>query len=364
MPIHATDPTSDPGRLMVHFVLADGSHEMDAWVLHSCEGEILGLVKEVAKMLDVSLRIEAMAHGEGGVEVFLNLVGKHAQALTLIGGAVAAICSGIVWMNYQTTLLAQQIEANAIALDRDKKLAIQQVEQGDLNLKKTRLELKKLENEVAPDAPRLPATASSLSLRLEGPPTVEAVLPALLTNRRIIKLRSQFYESLLAYNKVTAVGFALTHAPTVDEEARVPRSNFSDFVVRLEELEPTTIENADIEIIAPVLVRDGGKWRGRFNKHNISFTVRDEAFLTQVALKRAKFQNGTTLICKLTIFMKEDEAGVPQPHDYVVFEVHSMRSRSTRKTARQISDAVANAPASDKGEYADGRQGDLLPPET
>lgn len=233
-----------------------------------------------------------------------------------------------------------------------------------MNLKKTRLELKKLEKEVVPDAPRLPATASNLSLRLEDPPTVEAVLPVLLANRRIIKFRSQFYESLLAYEKVTAVGFATTHAASMDEEARVPRSKFSDFVVRLEELEPTTVENAEIEIIAPVLVRDGGKWRGRFNKHNISFTVRDEEFLTQVALKRVKFQNGTTLICKLTIFMKEDEAGVAQPHEYVVFEVRSVRSKNTRKTALQSSDAVIKASAPNKEDRAERRQGDLLPPET
>ena len=363
MQMEAVDLGASPGRLMVHFVLADQSHEMDAWVLHACEGEVLGLVKEVAKQLEVSVRIETMAHGEGGLEVYLNFIGKHAVALTLIGSAVAAICSGGAWWSYQSTLLEQQVKANAIALDRDKKLAAQQIEQNELNLRKTRLELKKMEQEVAPDAPKLPATNSNLSLHLENEPTVEAVLPALLANRRIIKLRSQFYESLLTYDKVAAVGFANTHTPIGDEEARVPRASFQDFVVRLEELDPTVIERADIEIIAPVLTRDGGKWRGRFEKRNISFVIRDEQFLTQVALKRVKFQNGTSMSCRLVVHLREDEAGIPQPHEYVVDEVHKLHSK-TGRTTRLSKTTVAAVTLPEGNGQTDSGQGTLLPTDT
>ena len=45
------------GHLMVHYFLGDASHAMDALVLHSCEGEILALVKDVAKQLGIDLRI-------------------------------------------------------------------------------------------------------------------------------------------------------------------------------------------------------------------------------------------------------------------------------------------------------------------
>lgn len=362
MQMDAIDEGASLGRFMVHFVLADQSHEMDAWVLHACEGDVLALVKEVAKQLDVYVRVETMARGEGGLEVYLNFIGKHAVALTLIGSAVAAICSGGTWWHYQSTLLAQQINANTVALERDKMLAAQQIEQNELNIRKTRLELKKLEQEVAPDAPRSPATNSNLSLHLENAPTVEAVLPALLANRRIIKLRSQFYESLLTYDKVKAVGFATTHRPSSDEEARVPRASFSDFVLRLEELEPMVIEQAEIQIIAPVLTRDGGKWRGRLDKHNISFVIRDEHFLTQVAVKQVKFQNGTAISCRLVVYLKEDETGVPQPYEYVVAEVHKLHSPNRR--TRLSKGTIASVAAPEGNGQNDEGQKTLFSPDT
>jgi len=220
-----------------------------------------------------------------------------------------------------------------------------------------------MEQEVAPDAPKLPATNSNLSLHLETEPTVEVVLPALLANRRIIKLRSQFYESLLTYDKVAAVGFANTHTPTGNEETRVPRASFQDFVVRPEELDPMVIEQADIEIIAPVLTRDGGKWRGRFDKHNISFVIRDEQFLTQVAVQRVKFQNGTSMSCRLVVRMREDEAGVSQPHEYVVDEVHRLHSKNGRTTSLRRTTVPSVRLTEDKSQAVSG-QGTLLPSDT
>ncbi|MDM0086081.1 MULTISPECIES: hypothetical protein [unclassified Variovorax] len=334
MSIESEESLPAQGQLLVHFFLEDQSHVMDALVLHACEGEVLALVKEVGKQLGIELRIESRAYGEGGLEVYLNFIGKHAVSLTLLGGVVTGICSATVWMRYQSKLLDQQVEMNAFALERDKKLSIQQIELNDLNLKKTRLELKKLEQEAAADAPRLPATGSTLSLHIDEPPTVEAVLPALLGNRRIIKLRSQFYESLLGYSKVSAVGFAPTHKPQPEQERIIKRPSFEEFIVRLEELEPTRIEKAEIEIIAPVLIRDGGKWRGRFEGRVISFLISDDLFLAKVAQKRVKFQNGTTLVCRLMIHLREDDAGNIEPHDYVVEDVHSHHARSGETMVR------------------------------
>jgi hypothetical protein len=297
---------------------------------------MLALVKEIAKQLGVDLRIEAEAYGEGGLEVYLTLIGKHVHALTLIGGLVTAVCTGGAWVYYQSKLLDQQIKINDFTLDRDKKISEQQLQQNELNLKKTRLEIKKMEQEASGDGPRSPATDANLSLRLDELPTVESVLPSLATNRRIIKFRSQFYQSLLSYSKVSAVGFAPTHWPTADQQRVVPRASFGEFVVRLEELEPTKVEGAEIEIISPVLVRDGGKWRGRFEGHAISFLITDEVFLGQVAQKRVKFQNGTTLVCRMLISLREDEAGEVRPYEYRVESVQSHHTRGVGVKARHL----------------------------
>lgn len=292
------------GQFRVHFFLENGSHEMDALVMHGCEGAVLNLLGEIAKQLDVQMRVDTRAYGEGGLIVWLTFIGKHATALALIGGAAAAICSAGVWWQYQSKLLQQQIDQN------------------ELMLKKTRLELKKLEQDSGPEAQKAPATAATKSLPLEPPPRVDELLPALMSSRRILKLRSQFYEGLLPYDKVDAVGFAATHNPNVSEERVVRRSEFSLFVVKLADLDPQVIESAEIEIVAPVLKRGSGKWRGVFQKHSISFDLEDEAFLKRVMGKKVKFQNGTTLICNLKMQMRETETGLIEPHTYVVEKVH------------------------------------------
>src|SRR5450830_660661 len=247
------------GQFRVHFFLDSGSHEMDATVMHGCEGAVLDLLAEIAKQLDVQMRIDTRAYGEGGIIVWLTFIGKHATALALIGAAATAISSGAIWWQYQSKLLQQQIDQN------------------ELILKKTKLELRKLEDDSDPYAQKAPATAATKTLPLEPPPKVEEILPALMTNRRIIKLRSQFYEGLLPYEKVNSVGFAATHTPNNNEERVVGRAAFSSFVVKLADLDPQVIEGAEIEVVAPVLKRGSGKWRGIFQKHAVSFDLDDEA---------------------------------------------------------------------------------------
>ncbi|WP_133155298.1 hypothetical protein [Kinneretia aquatilis] len=310
------------GQFQVHFILRDGSHNMDALVLHGCEGELLGLLREIGKQLDIDFHIDATAYAEGGLSVHLSLLGKHAVALTLLGAAITAICSAGVWMTYQRELLQQQILQNDFALNRDRKLADQQVEMNDLAIKKARLELKKMEQEATGEAPKMPSTAATRPLPLEPVPTAEDVVPALLSNPKIIKLRSQFYQHLLPYEKVSSVGFSPSHDPSPRNEMIVHRASFSTYVVALRELDPTVIRDAEIEIVSPVFKRDAFKWKGVFEKHGISFDLIDEDFLAKVTAKKVKFQSGTTLVCDLEIFLRETGSGTPEPYKWVVTHVN------------------------------------------
>lgn len=329
---------ADSGHLLVHFFLDGKSHEMDALVLHACEGELLGLVKEIGKQLDVGLGIQTKAYGEGGLEIYLTFIGRHAIALGLVGATLTALCSSAIWWNYQSKLLDLQIAQNEFNLQRDKKLTQQQIEQNDLKLKKARIELKRLEQDTSADAQKSPATASNRSLPIESSPQVEDILPGLLNNRRLIKLRSQFYENLLTYEKVTAVGFAPAHDTKLEDQRIVHRSDFGSYVVRLSEIEPDLIRNVEIEIVAPVLKRGMFKWRGVFEKHGINFDLLDEVFLTKVISKKVKFQNGTTLLCDLKVFLRENEAGEVEPHAYAVQHVHKHYNKAaTRATDILIS---------------------------
>lgn len=259
---------------------------MDAQVLHECQGDLLALLREVGKQLDVTFSIEAVAYGEGGLEVFLNLVGRHAVALSLIGTVVTAIASAGVWMKYQSTILQQQINQNDFALNRDRKLADQQIEQNDINLKKARIELEKLEQDAAPDERRAPATAATKSSCCRAPADCGRHCSPSASKVRVIRLRSHFYEQLITYDKVSAVGFSPKHRPAESDEIVVTRADFSRYVVMPQELDPTLVRGAEIEIVAPVLKRGGFKWRGIFEKHVINFGLADEAFLSRSSPRR------------------------------------------------------------------------------
>jgi hypothetical protein len=292
------------GELLVHFHLDDGKHAMDAHVLHACEGHVLGVVRELARLLDCDFQIEAHALDEGGVEVWLTFIGKHAAALTVIGGLIAAMFSAGQWVMHGQPLLRQQAELN------------------DLNVKKLKLEIKKMEAEAAPDAARSPATAASKPLNLEPPLTVEQVAPALEGSRKLVHLRSQFYENLLKESRVNAVGFAPLHHPAPTEERVVRREQFAWYVVQTTEVPPQRFAKVELEVIAPVLQRRNLKWRGLFSKHSISFEIADQRFLDKVASKRVAFQNGTTLLCDLLVLSRLNEAGDVEAYSYVVEKVH------------------------------------------
>jgi hypothetical protein len=333
---------SGRGELLVHFHLDNGKHSMDAHVLHACEGQVLGVVRELARLLDFDFQIEAHALDEGGVEVWLTFIGKHSTALKLIGALIAAMFSAGQFVKYGGPILKQQIELN------------------DLNVKKLKLELKKMEAEVSPDAAKSPATAASKSLNLEPPPTVDQVAPALEGSRKMVHLRSQFYENLLKETQVNAVGFAPRHHPVPDEERVVRRDQFAWYVVQTTELPPERFAKVELEVIAPVLQRRNLKWRGLYEKHSISFEIADQRFLDKVASKRVAFQNGTTFLCDLLVLSRINEAGDVEAYSYVVEKVHRHFAKATKTTrsSKKTRSAESSGQAIDGGESS----GDLFAP--
>jgi hypothetical protein len=278
---------------------------LDAGVLHACEGELLNLVKAVAEELGVALSVEREAYGEGGLESYLTFIGKHKAALTVIGATIMAVASGTAWLAYERPLKTQQIELN------------------ELHLRRAKLELKKLEQEAASEGQKAPETDASKALPFE-PPQPTDVLPALLLRRKIRKPLSDFYDSLLMSPKVSGVGFACAHHPLPGQERQVLRSEFDQFLIRPSDLPPKHVSDAHIEVVAPVLRRDAGKWRGIFRSRRIYFVVNDQAFLSKVAVQEVTFRNGSTLVCELLVYVREDDSGEAQPYEYVVEHVHNV----------------------------------------
>jgi len=322
------------GELLIHFYLPSGSHEINAFLLNKCEAEVLALIREVGRQLDVSFDVEVQGYGEGGFTVLLRLVKSNVGVLTLVGGVIIGVCTAIDWYLYKAPLAQIQIEKGKFELDRDKRLAEQQYEQNELNLKKTRAELKKLEQEVSEAAPKAPATAASQHLPLEPRPKAEDVIPALAAQRKIVRHRSKFYELLLEDGRVSQVGFAQSHRPHFGQEVIVTRDSFVRYIAGPADLEPMLLHVEPVEIISPVL-RGSGKWRGILGRKTISFEIQDADFLAKVALSRVKFQAGTTLVCDMQLQPVEDETGEITSYTYTAVRIHKYFNKARSKLTRK-----------------------------
>lgn len=291
----------DSGEFKVHYHLNGGAHRMDALVRNRAEGELLALLKEVGSVLGLPVHVETHAYGEGGLVEYLNLIFQNKEQITI---AIAIL----------TPLLGAPFYFDKI------KQSKQQTALNELNLKKFKLEIKEKEDAAAEREGNKIKEAKSEALALEAPPTATEIAQALLTRKKVARRRSNYYEILLMDSMIEAVGFAPTHSNDFPE-LKVPRSDFSAFVIAQSELEPLVYERISLEIVSPVLRSGLIKWRGIFEKKIVSFELQDQSFRNEVASQKVQFQNGTTLICDFEVHQREDDTGEVEVAGYVVTKV-------------------------------------------
>lgn len=127
------------------------------------------------------------------------------------------------------------------------------------------------------------------------------------------------------------------------DESTVPRADFIKFIQASNNLPVEPIEDARIEIVAPVLKEGDYKWKGAYDGQAISFTMGDEVFKSSVLLGDVSFQHGSTIECVLNIHRKFDEVG-----EVVLLATRWQRSfpRSTEapSSAQPIRDRFSAAP--------------------
>ncbi|WP_296470902.1 hypothetical protein [Rhodoferax sp.] len=307
------------GQLRIHYYLADGSHKMDALTRNQCEAEILGILSEFSRLFEIKLDVESQAYGQGGLQDYLSLIGQQqAQVETLI-----------------TVLVPLFGFANwAIHIGGKHKLTKQQIQQNELVLEKTRLELKRMQR----DEEMAEKKSETHELPLEPIPSTEEIIRAALSQKKIAIRRSNMYRTLMAYDKVKAIGFSKYHAAN-SPEFQIERTAFPQFIIDPEDIDPISLESVNIEIVSPVL-RDGkNKWRGIFEKQSISFELDDSTFKKSVLTRQVKFQNGSMITCDLDIQLRENELGDIETVGYVVRKVHEISdvpSQPTSEAPRQL----------------------------
>lgn len=283
--------------LEIHYHLKDESHSFDALVLNKCESDALSIAVEVAALIGISIVIETSAYTEGGLKEIWKFIGKNNSQLTLIIAIIVVILSRIPLSDSET----EELNKNLLKLSIEEKSLLVQ------NLK----------NEANKDTHSLE--------------TIESAILLLQENVKVLSRRSNFYKALSENEKVLGVGVTPQTSISILEEKEyfVGREKFSKFILPTNKLPIETIENAAIEIIAPVLKDGNYQWKGNFNKEVISFSMADEDFKFGVLNKEISFQHGVVIDCILNIHKKVNEAGDIQITGYSVPTVVSITNSGT-----------------------------------
>jgi hypothetical protein len=96
---------------------------------------------------------------------------------------------------------------------------------------------------------------------------------------------------------------------TAVDERVVKKKDFIKYVLKTDKLPVTVVEEAVIQIVAPVIDNSGVKWKGTYQGEPINFVMKDEGYKGQVLRREVSFQRGNAIRCRLTIERKLDETG-------------------------------------------------------
>lgn len=277
----------------LHYWFNDDSHTMNAVIFNKCECEFLGIAKEVAQKLKVDIEIETEPLGEGGLRSWFKFKAKDKDALKL--GIVLYIITNLLGTPLTTTI------------DELVRMTIQSVfESKEIKQLKEQKEIAELKLDIA----KIEAETKRLSKSID--------------ENKVKKKRSNYYESINSCDKVTKVSVAITdNSKTgVYLTKEIIKSEFSNYIMTSDDIEPDYDESAVIEIISPVLKKGKYKWTGIYNGEVIQFTMKSNEFKTLVQTGQVLFKNGSSINCNLITNKKINAEGDVKIAGYEVILVN------------------------------------------
>jgi len=256
----------DANTVELHYWLKDGAHSMDAFIQNKCEYEFLGVLKEIISVFDAEIIVETEPLADGGIIRWFKIIskkGKQEIKIGVITGVLIAVIATPI-----TTSLSKAIEVVIEKITEDS-------------------ELKDLEKE---------------NLRLE----IELKRQEIEKNNTIAKKKSNFYETLEKYSKVTEISVSVEDSSNnkVFEESIIKREDYKQHILTTDVLKPIEIDDAVIEIISPVLKKGNYKWRGIYNGQDLLFNMQSNEYKTKVQIGDIEFKNGASINCLLEIKRK------------------------------------------------------------
>ncbi|EJY1910295.1 hypothetical protein OFV21_001629, partial [Campylobacter jejuni] len=239
---------------------------------------------------DIKIKLESQAREEGGL--------KENIIICLIGSALCYFAPAV--NNILTFYLTEQ----------------NKLQNADLKLKDLELKLKELDLKLKEE-------------ELKNKKTQNEYIKKIEENHKIYRLLSNFYKKVENYEKIKKIGYQFNNS----NELIIEREQFKSFIIE-ENKDIETIEEAEIEIISPVLKEGKYKWRGIYNGEKIDFSMGDSGFKNAVIRQEYNFINGTTINCQLEISKTFDDYGEEIKTSYRVKKVYSIQANDISKITK------------------------------
>lgn len=301
-------------RLELHYYLENDSHSMNAIVKNKSEAQLIRLVFEVSNLLELEIDLEFEALKEGGIKEIIKYFKKkkNKQKLEKILIYFGAIISGVLI----------NVASDNFKIDKEFE---------ELNKEEKRLNIRKLKKELENDT----LTKAQETI------VIESFVMQIGDTHKVQVFKSRFYQHILKEPKLYKLSLTQLddNNQPVSTEKSIERANFNRQILENEDLKPKTIENANIEIVSPVLRQGNIKWKGIHNDKPISFNLEDTEFKNAVLNKQYSFSNGTSIKCKLEIFIRIDEEGeeiMKEAKVSDVLEVFDGKTTHMTKKARHL----------------------------
>lgn len=281
-------------KLELRYSFNDKSQYIDAIVKHRCEKEVLSLLRAFADMLDVRMTVhkEPVSASEGFKEVWA-IAGECSRSISVIINLFMQ-----VWSHPIFTVGGKPFHERSIGDDE------------------------KMQTKIA-------ILRRNLKLKVAAQIIPDELVGLLLTFPRFMKCKSNFYDALRGYPKITKITLRELNGANRSRSGslEVKREKFDYFILRSDDL-PTIKDNrATIEIISPVLKDTRFKWKGIYNKGGriIDFYMDDSEFKKDMFEEKITFKSGMCIDCVLKIERKMNELGEEIPVNYTVETVVKTR---------------------------------------
>tara|TARA_R110000868_G_scaffold46857_1_gene154395 strand:+ start:902 stop:1795 length:894 start_codon:yes stop_codon:yes gene_type:complete len=265
-------------RLQFHYYFKDDSHTIDSIIRNECEKEILLIYKEIANTLGLELNLESLPTEEGGFKETWKFLGKNSVQITLMVSVAAIIISRFPVENKELT----QLQIENLQLDNEIK----------------RKELEKLNLEFILDDEELDQQKVIDSVELVN------------KNYKISWRKSNLYKKLNSYPKVDSIEVVrYEDKEPIGNPRKIPKREFSKFILSSDDLPKLETENAIIDVISPAIKRGKFRWKGFYNNEIITFLMNDFQFKTQVLNGDIHFSNKFSIEVEMTQNRKINQDG-------------------------------------------------------